>query len=107
LRIFPLGELVLRYAALNTQCFISRLHLEIIRLRDPARGDDIREEILFVDLSFCLVRVISCGVAREKCRPSMGLCFMGILGRLLPIFIDLLMDNPDREWGLPFYPVVE
>jgi hypothetical protein len=29
-----------------------------------------------------------------------------VLGWLLPIFIDLLMDNPDREWGRPFYPVV-
>lgn len=30
-----------------------------------------------------------------------------ILGWLLPIFIDLMMDNPDRDWGQPFYPVVE
>ncbi|MDI9849524.1 HEPN domain-containing protein [Rhodoblastus sp. 17X3] len=30
-----------------------------------------------------------------------------VLSWLLPIFIDLLMDNPDYEWGKPFYPVVE
>ena len=29
-----------------------------------------------------------------------------ILGWLLPIFIDIMMDNPQRDWGKPFYPVV-
>lgn len=29
-----------------------------------------------------------------------------ILGFLMPAFIDLMMDNPDRNWGKPFYPVV-
>lgn len=30
-----------------------------------------------------------------------------LLGCLLPVFIDLMMDNPDREWAMPNYPVVE
>ncbi|GEO01858.1 hypothetical protein NSE01_36900 [Novosphingobium sediminis] len=30
-----------------------------------------------------------------------------ILGCLLPLFIDLMMDNPDHEWPMPQYPVVE
>jgi hypothetical protein len=30
-----------------------------------------------------------------------------VLGTLLPIFIDIMMDNPYRDWGRPFYPVVE
>lgn len=30
-----------------------------------------------------------------------------VMGFLLPIFIDIMMDNPDRDWGRPFYPVVE
>lgn len=30
-----------------------------------------------------------------------------LLGCLLPIFIDLMMDNPDHEWPMPNYPVVE
>ena len=30
-----------------------------------------------------------------------------VLGTLLPVFIDIMMDNPDRDWGKPFYPVVE
>jgi hypothetical protein len=30
-----------------------------------------------------------------------------ILGRLLPLFIDIMMDNPKRDWGRPFYPVVD
>lgn len=30
-----------------------------------------------------------------------------VLGWLLPVFIDIMMDNPKRNWGRPFYPVVE
>jgi hypothetical protein len=30
-----------------------------------------------------------------------------VLGSLIPLFIDIMMDNPEREWGKPFYPVVE
>lgn len=29
-----------------------------------------------------------------------------VLGCLLPLFIDIMMDNPKRDWGKPFYPVV-
>jgi hypothetical protein len=28
-----------------------------------------------------------------------------LLGVLLPVFIDILMDNPGHEWGKPYYPV--
>ncbi|SCW76280.1 hypothetical protein SAMN02927924_02679 [Sphingobium faniae] len=30
-----------------------------------------------------------------------------LLGCLLPVFIDLMMDNPDHEWAMPHYPVIE
>lgn len=30
-----------------------------------------------------------------------------IISFLLPIFIDLMMDNPEIAWGAPYYPVVE
>lgn len=30
-----------------------------------------------------------------------------ILGHLLPVFIDLMMDHPDQDWGRPYYPVVD
>lgn len=30
-----------------------------------------------------------------------------ILGWLLPVFIDLMMDNPAKDWGPPRYPMVE
>ena len=30
-----------------------------------------------------------------------------ILGFLMPVFIDTMMDNPNENWGKPFYPVVE
>lgn len=29
-----------------------------------------------------------------------------LLSGLLPIFIDIMMDNPSRDWGRPFYPIV-
>lgn len=30
-----------------------------------------------------------------------------LLGCLLPIFVDLMMDNPAHEWAMPHYPVVD
>lgn len=30
-----------------------------------------------------------------------------LLGCLLPLFIDLMMDNPDEDWPMPMYPVVQ
>jgi hypothetical protein len=30
-----------------------------------------------------------------------------ILMHLVPIFIDIMMDNESHPWGMPFYPVVE
>ena len=30
-----------------------------------------------------------------------------ILAFLVPLFIDLMMDNPDKNWGAPYYPVIE
>ena len=30
-----------------------------------------------------------------------------ILLHLVPIFIDIMMDNPDHPWGMPFYPVID
>jgi len=30
-----------------------------------------------------------------------------ILGFLMPVFIDIMMNNPNEHWGKPFYPVVE
>lgn len=30
-----------------------------------------------------------------------------VLGWLLPVFIDLMMDNPAKDWGPPRYPMVE
>lgn len=29
-----------------------------------------------------------------------------VLAWMVPIFIDLIMDNPNEQWGRPFYPVV-
>lgn len=30
-----------------------------------------------------------------------------IMGFLMPVFVDIMMDNPREGWGRPFYPVVE
>jgi hypothetical protein len=29
-----------------------------------------------------------------------------ILGALVPVMVDLMLDNPEEDWGRPFYPVV-
>lgn len=41
------------------------------------------------------------GVNRAQVRDGAA-----ILGFLLPVFVDLMMDNPTGDWGRPFYPVV-
>jgi len=30
-----------------------------------------------------------------------------ILGHLLPLFIDVMMDNAEEDWAMPLYPVIE
>lgn len=30
-----------------------------------------------------------------------------VTGWLLPIFVDIMMDHPEHEWGMPHYPVIE
>ena len=30
-----------------------------------------------------------------------------IMGFLMPVFVDIMMDNPQADWGQPFYPVVD
>jgi hypothetical protein len=42
------------------------------------------------------------GVNRAQVRDGAA-----ILAFLLPVFVDLMMDNPHEDWGRPFYPVVE
>jgi hypothetical protein len=42
------------------------------------------------------------GVNRAQVRDGAA-----ILAFLLPVFVDLMMDNPMEDWGRPFYPVVE
>ncbi|RWC99927.1 MAG: hypothetical protein EOS58_31345 [Mesorhizobium sp.] len=44
----------------------------------------------------------SSGVNRAQVRDGAA-----ILAFLMPAFVDLMMDNPQEDWGRPFYPVVE
>lgn len=30
-----------------------------------------------------------------------------ILGWLVPVFVDMMMDHPKETWGMPYYPVVD
>ena len=41
-------------------------------------------------------------VNREQLRDGAA-----ILAFLMPVFVDVMMDNPHEDWGRPFYPVVE
>ncbi|WP_245445042.1 HEPN domain-containing protein [Pseudaminobacter soli (ex Li et al. 2025)] len=42
------------------------------------------------------------GVNRAQVRDGAS-----ILGFLMPVFVDLMMDHPTNDWGKPFYPVIE
>ncbi|KUJ77887.1 hypothetical protein AVO45_07885 [Ruegeria marisrubri] len=42
------------------------------------------------------------GVNRDQMRDGTA-----ILAFLVPVFIDLMMDAPEQDWGAPFYPVVQ
>ncbi|WP_334128093.1 hypothetical protein [Sneathiella sp.] len=42
------------------------------------------------------------GVNRAQVRDGAS-----ILSVLMPVFVDLMMDNPTDDWGRPFYPVIE
>ena len=42
------------------------------------------------------------GVNRAQVRDGAA-----ILGFLMPVFVDLMMDNPGENWGKPFYPVIK
>lgn len=42
------------------------------------------------------------GVNRAQVRDGAA-----ILGFLVPVFVDLMMDNPEKDWGRPFYPVID
>jgi hypothetical protein len=42
------------------------------------------------------------GINRDQVRDGAG-----VIGWVLPIFIDIMMDNPQQEWGPVAYPVVE
>jgi hypothetical protein len=41
------------------------------------------------------------GVNRDQVRDGAA-----VLASLLPVFLDIMMDHPHRDWGRPFYPVV-
>lgn len=42
------------------------------------------------------------GVNRDRVRDGAA-----ILAFLMPVFVDIMMDNPHEDWGRPFYPVVQ
>jgi len=42
------------------------------------------------------------GTNREQVRDGAA-----VMNWMLPIFVDVMMDNPRHDWGRPFYPVVE
>ncbi len=41
------------------------------------------------------------GVNRAQVRDGAA-----ILAFLMPVFVDLMMDHPEKDWGKPFYPVI-
>ncbi|HEX7389448.1 MAG TPA: hypothetical protein VF286_05010, partial [Acidiphilium sp.] len=86
------------------------------RLRDSAQsfgrafqaGDTVRVLGFVFDRLYVLRNQLvhggstwNSGVNRKQVRDGAA-----ILGFLMPVFVDLMMDNPQDDWGRPFYPVV-
>jgi len=46
------------------------------------------------------------GPLQQPNAPLPGWC-SDILGHLLPLFIDVMMDNAEEDWAMPLYPVIE
>ncbi len=72
-------------------------------------GDSVRVLSLVFDRLYVLRNQLvhggstwNSGVNRAQVRDGAE-----ILGFLMPVFIDIMMDNPSKNWGKPFYPVVE
>lgn len=73
------------------------------------RGDTVRVLTMVFDRLYVLRNLIVHGgstwnssVNRAQVRDGVA-----ILGFLLPVFVDLMMDHPDGDWGRPFYPVID
>jgi len=45
-----------------------------------------------------------CAASANRAQVTDGAAIMGFL---LPLFIDVMMDHPGIAWGAPFYPVVD
>ncbi|RMH50496.1 MAG: hypothetical protein D6686_06180 [Alphaproteobacteria bacterium] len=79
------------------------------RFRDAFRAGDCARvlEIVFDRLYVLRNQLVHGGatwnssVNRDQVRDGAR-----ILGFLMPVFIDIMMDNPAADWGRPFYPVV-
>lgn len=87
------------------------------RFRDSSRGfahafqtgDSVRVLSFVFDRLYVLRNQLvhggstwNSGVNRAQVRDGAA-----ILGFLMPVFVDLMMDNPHEDWGRPFYPVVD
>lgn len=74
-----------------------------------ARQDTVRVLSILFDRLYVLRNQLVHGgatwnsrVNREQVRDGAA-----VIGWLLPVFLDIMMDHPTRAWGRPFYPVVE
>jgi hypothetical protein len=69
-----------------------------------------RDTACILEILFDRLYVIRCqlvhGAATWKSKANRDQVRDGaaVLGWLLPIFIDIMMDCPDRDWGRPYYP---
>ncbi len=73
------------------------------------KGDGVKVLISVFDRLYILRNQIvhggstwNSGVNRDQVRDGAS-----ILGFLMPVFVDIMMDNPSENWGKPFYPVVD
>ena len=81
-----------------------RRFMQALQVRDTVRVLSFVFERLYV-LRNQLVHggaTWNSSVNREQVRDGAA-----ILTFLMPVFVDVMMDNPHKDWGRPFYPVVD
>lgn len=72
-------------------------------------GDTVRVLCFLFDRLYVLRNQLVHGGATWNSAVNRGQIRDGaaILATLIPIFVDIMMDAPEADWGRPFYPVVE